>query len=205
MENRRRNKVAIGIIAAAVLVAVAVPLVLYICGRIGGSAPVDELSNKPYAAEYGLERNDSTWKGEILIKRSEADSKYDYLKIQSHEWSDKRDYVEYFVFNSSKDAKEYYDYRYNYYVSMNADFQDKGENWFEVVEPNVCDASFTPLYYLEDNVILYAEVEAIYYGTFSTDEETGATTTAFDISQLKDYVIGNAAELRRYVLTEVLK
>lgn len=198
--NRKRTTVTIIILIIAVsivLTACVLPGHLYDIRLFFYSTAGDELSNKKYAAVSGLERGDYTRSGNYSVERSDEYEWFDYLKVKSSDRSDIKYYVEFQVFNSSIDAKAYFMNKHSEYV----EFDDKDTNWFIAKQPNTYDADYKMIYYLEDNVVLSAVVWYMYYGTWGEGEEHTQSTLPVGLSE---YVIDNAADLRKFVLTEVL-
>lgn len=209
-ENKKRIIVTVILIAACVLIIAGTVLAAVLLSKKSSGRgrskdkDGDSLSNKKYAAECGLERGEHQLFGTYDVNRCVEESRFDYLRITNwYPENEKRDYISYLVFNSSKDAKKYFSERYNSYVDCNAIFEDREKNWFIVEEP-VVDAEITTIYYLEDNVIIYTAVKYISYETGSGNDESSNTTLSFRESELKDYILDNASDLREYVLTEIL-
>lgn len=209
--KKKRTAITVAIIAASIVLIAGVVLAVVLLNNRPSSgtgidsvfAAGDELSKKKYAAKSGLERGESKRIGEYWVKRSDDDEKFDYLRVESQNYgsSDKKDYVKIKVFNSSKDAKKYFKKTYSYYIEYDAEFDNEGSNWFIVKEPQTYDAAWKTIYYLEDNVILSAEVWSVYYGTWGEGEDQTQATLAFERSELTKYVMDNAADLRKQVLT----
>ena len=125
---------------------------------------------------------------------------------------DELEYLNFTVFNKAEDARKMYEDMYETYSEYSGGHGswgwDEGANWFTSEEPGVCDASIVQIIYLEDNIIIAADIEV--YGEWGMPVETEETTettaiqNVFDRSTLKEYVIENAADIRSVVLNVIL-
>jgi hypothetical protein len=80
---------------------------------------------------------------------------------------------------------------------------NKGNGWF-IADMPVNDAVIHKIFYLADNVVLSAEVSwTSYMTTEYTTEKEETTAPKVTRSSLSNYIIDNAADLRRFVLTEI--
>ena len=143
------------------------------------------------------------------IWKREEDGTYMLLITYRGEKNEPRDYLRYWVFDDSTDAKEKYQAMYD----RSEDYQgisEEGDNWFVSQEPDVCDAGIIWMNYLDGNVIISADLDmwsewAEYY---DETEETTPTPTptepSFDTYSLKDYILENADDLKGFVLSDVL-
>ena len=88
---------------------------------------------------------------------------------------------------------------------------EEGKNWFAGWEPGVCDASIYNMVYLEDNVLIMAELEIVseWPEPWPDEDEPDITpepvSAGYDRSILKDYVIEHAEDLKDFVLNKVLE
>lgn len=125
---------------------------------------------------------------------------------------DELEYLNFTVFNDADDARSAYEGMYEIYSEYSGGHGswgwDEGTNWFTSEEPGVCDASIVQIIYLEDNIIIAADIEVSgEWGMPVETEETTETTAiqnVFDRSTLKEYVIENAADIRSVVLNVIL-
>ena len=127
----------------------------------------------------------------------------------SGEKSTAREHLSFMVFNSSSQSKKAFNNMHEHYQNYRG-VEEEGENWFAGWEPDVCDASIYSMVYLEDNVLIMAELEIIgEWPVIVSDEDDTVITpepvrTGFDSGTLKDYVIKHSDDLKDFVLNTVL-
>ncbi|MBR3033489.1 MAG: hypothetical protein IKH92_10780 [Clostridiales bacterium] len=130
--------------------------------------------------------------------------------------TDEKDYVTYWVFDSAEDAEKSYQNMYKFIIEYYDDrgekgndyILDKGSNWFEANMP-ANDAEIHQIYYLADNVVMVAETQ--YTSQWHPYEDTDSDAAMTDPSpvssiakeSLSGYIKEHAAELRKFVLTEI--
>ena len=209
MEQQKKKK-KVGVIfaicsAALVLVlgaAVYLPLVF-----ANGNANPPHLFEKKYVSEYDLDYETAykvykNWNVSKYDGRSGTQNLYVWY---SGKKSTAREHLSFRVFNSSSQAKKTFKNIYESYQNYRG-VEEEGENWFAGWEPDVFDASV----YLEDNVLIMAELEIIgEWPVIVSDEDDTVITpepvrTGFDSGTLKDYVIKHSDDLKDFVLNTVL-
>ena len=214
MEQQKKKK-KVGVIfaicsAALVLVlgaAVYLPLVF-----ANGNTNPPHLFEKKYVSEYDLDYGETAYK----VYKNWNVSKYDgrsgtqnLYVWYSGKKSTAREHLSFRVFNSSSQAKKTFKNIYESYQNYRG-VEEEGENWFAGWEPDVFDASIYTMVYLEDNVLIMAELEIISeWPEPITDEDNPVITpepagTSFDRSTLKDYVVKHSDDLKDFVLNTVL-
>lgn len=125
------------------------------------------------------------------------------------------DYMNFEIFDSSKDAKKNYEKKYKQYRES---IIDEGKNWFRYDVPGVCDAFIEDMVYLEGNVIISADVSITsawsgYYYEDETDTTTTRPTETVDTTDpaggyynrnnLAPYIFAHAPEIREFILEEI--
>ena len=114
------------------------------------------------------------------------------------------DYLTFMVYDTPDEARKMYN---NLLGEFSQYANDQGDDWFTFWEPGVCDAEITAMYYLEENIIISADIEVI--STWAEERVDQVNQPAkenyFDRSTLKDYIIDNADDLRIYILHDVLE
>ena len=124
-----------------------------------------------------------------------------YLLIMHNgEATEMRDQPVFRVFKSASEAKKKYDSFYEE-CKCNTPTWEEGDNWFVSKKPGVCDAFVIRMNYLNGNVIISADLDIRNVCGYAVTNT--ATEQAFDNYPLKDYVIENADELKRFVLKEM--
>ncbi|MBO7449667.1 MAG: hypothetical protein J6U54_04790, partial [Clostridiales bacterium] len=126
------------------------------------------------------------------------------------EEKDPRDYLLFWVFDSSAEAKEKYESLYDRSKNYQG-ISEEGDNWFISQEPDVCDVGIIWMNYLDGNVIISAELDmwSEWPEYYDEDEEEATPTPtptepAFDTYSLKDYILENADDIKAYVLKTIL-
>ena len=71
--------------------------------------------------------------------------------------------------------------------------KERGLSWFIAKVPHTYDCDITGMYYLDKNVVIYAEV---YITTYSTLGDTSSK----DKSDMKKYILKNHSEMREFVM-----
>lgn len=207
-ENIRRTRITVALIIVGAVIMLATVGVVFIFpslkSRLSPGYLQDELSSGKYVSLSGLERGDSVYVYDnYLVKRSREGWGTDRIEIYStNPRTELRDFLTFMIFDSHSDAKKFFDNDHDYVTANNVKFEDEGSNWFIAEWPGVCDAQLTKMYYLIDNVIITADVEATYYSTWSDPDETTASTLSR--KGLRVYIKDNAKDLRRFVLTEIM-
>lgn len=216
MEKKRKRTTIIILVSAAVI-CLFVALSLFLLPNLFPGFPgirSDELSNIKYVSNCGLGYGDSSELiyGKYYVRRRGSEPGPGHLEIKClKDHSNDKDYVTYLVFDSAADARKAYKVQYDFIIeyfnergeSGYKKILSKGSNWF-VAEMPANDARITQIYYLADNVVMTAYVSVSGYGT-TVERQEPKPTTASSISgnQLKNYIIDNASDLRRFVLTEI--
>ena len=123
-----------------------------------------------YATDYPLDVGESKSgiKGKWKIAKYETDDGAPYLSVYNPgvKENDNVDLLSFVVFDSSKEAKKYYDNEYKEYGEV----LDEGDVWFTAREADVCDADIVGMFFLKDNVIIYADLNIS--GGMSVDGES---------------------------------
>ena len=176
----------------------------------GGGLP--DVNYNRYATGYPLKAGE-TEKGVLnkwAIEKSDYQGTVSLRIWHSSKRNDALDYMTFHVYDSSSEAKKAYG---NIYDEFSEYKSEEGDNWFCYWEPGVCDAEVERMYYIEDNVIITAEIGVIscWSGDYLDDgaTPTTATTTSDDPyvtnrRLLKNYIIENAADIHEYLLHDVL-
>ena len=159
---------------------------------------------KKYATNYMPEKDSGSRVGIWDVRKAEAKEKavVEIYNFRHDERKEPREYLSYEVFDTPADAAEEFDRDYEVCKKENSHYWDEGLNWFVSQEPGVCDAIVIWMKYIEGNVIITAELDS--WSTWSDDYTGEPRETRFDTKTLKEYVIENAPELRRYVLKDIL-
>ncbi len=161
-----------------------------------------------FATDYDLEPGEScygVYDGWNVHKYDE--SGVIYLDLW-HSSTDE-DYAEecnFRVYDSNSDAAKAFEAIKESYQNY-CGLTDEGGNWFSGETPYVYDATIFSIVYLEDNVIISAELECIGEGPYWTDEEDDYCREGGGSSNhyyLKDYILGNSSELRTMVIEDIL-
>ena len=173
----------------------------------------DKEPSHKYATEYDLELNKTKHKDDMpwSIRKYEDDNQI-YLSIWNGSHKEEAlDYLSFRVYDSASDAKKAYKEILEYYKSYSDSDVVEGFNWFTGWEPGVCDAFIYEMVYLQDNVIIYADLDIVsawaddyWYDDDETIETSVPTTTAFDRMSLKDYILDNSRNIQDYVIHDIL-
>ncbi len=218
--TRSGIKTAIIIIAAGIVVlAIAAVLAInaLIHSRIDIPVIPDKQENGGYATDYPLyngqkaSRVYGTWCVEKYIGKDDG---VVYLTAwNSGKKESMADYIRVHVYDTAEIARDRYDRIYDKYKQYGDYGWEEGDGWFTAMEPNVCDASIRSITRLKDNVILYAEIEITGEWGVEPDMEPvepvplskDPSSSYFDRSLLKDYVISHSGEVRSYIIDNVLR
>ena len=159
---------------------------------------------KKYATNYKPENGRRSRVGIWDVCKAEGEEKQvvEIYNYRHDERKEPRDYLSYRVFDTPADAAEEFDRYYEICKKENSHYWDEGLNWFVSQEPGVCDAINIWMKYIEGNVIITAELDS--WSTWSDENNSGPVETKFDKKTLKEYVIENAPELKKYVLKDIL-
>ena len=174
-------------------------------------APVIPPVTKKYASDYHLDLKEREYK--VLDKWTVSKENYDgttYLYIYNPGSKDDAksiDYLTFRVYDSSSKARKKFDKYYEECKNYSG-IMEEGVNWFIAWEPGVCDASIKQLVFIEDSVIIYAELKVISEWGIAYDEPTAETAETtkpvFDRTTLKDYVLNHSEKIRDYVIYDIL-
>ena len=131
----------------------------------------------------------------VIISHSSEIKKKDYI-----------DYVHFEVFDNNSDAKKEYEWQYEYMKNNeDAEIWEEGENWFLGQTPYMLGYSYAYVYYIEDNVLICAVIEEYQrYDGSCILIPPEPLEKPFDRKLLKDYIIENAPELKRFAINDVL-
>ena len=211
MEHQKKKETGLIIAicsAAFVLVlgaSITIPLIIT---NKNGNSP--KLFEKKYVSEYDLDYGETAYKvyTKWNVRKYKPNNGSKYLDVwYSGEKSTAREHLRFRVFDSSSQAKRAFKNMYESYDDYRG-VDEEGENWFAGWEPGVCDASIYNMVYIEDNVLIMAELEIVSEWPVSIDDDTEITPepvrSGFDRSTLKDYVIKNSDDLKDFVLDKVL-
>ena len=211
MEQQKKKKTGtiIAICSAAfVLVLGAAVILPLIIAKTNAKPP--HLFEKKYVSEYDLDYGETAYKvyKNWNVRKYKTNNGSKYLDVwYSGEKSTAREHLRFRVYDSSSQAKKAFKYMYESYENYRG-IDEEGENWFAGWEPGVCDASIYDMIYIEDNVIIMAELEIVSEWPVSIDDDTEITPepvrSGFDRSTLKDYVIKHSEDLKDFVLDKVL-
>lgn len=221
MKNKRKLITIIVVISAAVILLIAA-LAIFLLPKLSrkkASYPSDDLSGVKYVSNSGLDYNEYSELilGKYRAKREGSAPRAGNLEIKCvRDQTDENDYVTYWVFDSAEDAEKCYKNKYNFVIEYYNDhggkgkdyILDEGSNWFEANMP-ANDAEIHHIYYLIDNVVLMAETQytSQWHPLEDNDSDSAKTdpSPASSISKesLSGYIKDHAAELRRFVLTEL--
>ncbi len=162
---------------------------------------LEELKIRDRAAYSGWHaRQSSGYRGDLRDFRY-VDVTYYSNGKGKHEMDQKASYM---VFESSSDARSYYNIWKDYCLSKTEEENQSGANWFISRQPDTYDMIAYTMYYLEWNVIICADVELTYYST-----ENGGTSTVgvsgSEGNQIKNYILENHAKLRDNVMKMLTK
>lgn len=217
MEKKRKRTTLIIILAAAAVCILAALLVFFLPKiAISGSGVMpDELSKIKYVTQSGLKDKQSVYiDDKYYVRREGTGNTAGCLEIRCLKYwdsSDPKDWVTYKVFDSAADAKRSFDserkFIINYFNerggSGSNNIINEGTGWFIANMP-ANDAVIHKIFYLADNVVLSAEVSwTTYMTTEYTTEKEETTAPKVTRSSLTSYIRDNAADLRRFVLTEI--
>ena len=169
-----------------------------------------QLFEKKYVSEYDLDYGETAYKvyTKWNVRKYKPNNGSKYLDVwYSGEKSTAREHLRFRVFDSSSQAKRAFKNMYESYEDYRG-VDEEGENWFAGWEPGVCDASIYNMVYIEDNVLIMAELEFVSEWVVYPDDDTEITPkpvrSGFDRSTLKDYVIKHSEDLKDFVLDKVL-
>lgn len=169
-----------------------------------------QLFEKKYVSEYDLDYGETAYKvyTKWNVRKYKPNNGSKYLDVwYSGEKSTAREHLRFRVFDSSSQAKRAFKNMYESYEDYRG-IDEEGDNWFAGWEPGVCDASIYNMVYIEDNVLIMAELEVISEWPVGLDDDVEITSaprqSGFDRSTLKDYVIKNSDDLKDFVLDKVL-
>lgn len=177
--------------------------------------PDSDPGTKKYATDYPITNGQTVHRvyDKWTVKKNKSDGVC-YLYIwnpgQKEEYID---HLRFTVYDTAEDARESYEDIYDIYREYSQRVGgygwDEGKNWFTSEEPDVCDASIVEIVCVEDNVLIFADIEVTgEWGTWDNTDETTMTSASsapvFDRSVLKGYVIGNSAQIRDYIVNTVL-
>ena len=131
----------------------------------------------------------------IFISHSDEVEKKDYI-----------DYVRFNVFDNNEDAMKEYGQQYELMKNNeDAEVWEEGENWFFGQTPYMLGYSYSYVYYIEDNVLITAVIEDYQrYDGSCILIPPEPLEKPFNRMLLKDYIIENATELKRFALNDVL-
>lgn len=210
MEKKRKRTTVIIIAAAATVCVLAALAVLFLPRLIPTASGVspDMLSMVKYVTQSGLDYNESVYVDEkYRVRREGSEPNAGCLEIrciQYWESSDPKDWITYEVFDSSADARKSYEADYEFIISRGEKrILSKGHGWFIANVP-AYDAEIHTIYYLADNVVISADVTRIaQMTTVETTKQQETTAPKVTRSSLSDYIIKNAPDLRRFVLTKI--
>ena len=118
----------------------------------------------------------------------------------SHGRTEQIEYLYFRVYDTEEDAVKELEnmYRMGKKNDKGLYWEEDG-NWWICEKPNVYDARIVGLYYREGNVIIFAD---LYSGAIGSVDSESFTLT--DKNNLKEYVLQNSAEIRRFVLDELM-
>ncbi len=218
MEKKRKRTTIIIIISAFATVCILITLaVIFLPGIApsGSGVMPDELSKIKYVSLSGLDNRESVYVNDkYRVRREASETGAGCLEIRClNYWdsSDPKDWITYEVFDSAADAKKSFekDYKFiiDYYNARGGSGSDsilnKGIGWF-IADMPANDAVIHKIYFLADNVVLSAEVSwTSYMTTEDTTRKEETTKPKVTRSSLANYIKDNAADLRRFVLTEI--
>ena len=116
------------------------------------------------------------------------------------------DYLHFDVFDNNKDAMKEYEYQYGLMKNNeDAEVWEEGDNWFLGQTPYMMGYSYSYVYYIEDNVVIIAVIEQYQiYDESCILIPPEPLEKPFDRMLLKDYIIENAPELKRFAIEDVL-
>ena len=180
------------------------------------SKPVDDYTGIRYASDYPMPIGDEdlSINGEWCIQkeydnpvRQNENTKRACLYITSElrGTTESRNYVKFKVYDTADDASSSYHEWKTYCQEYGNGRFEEDDKWFISQVPGVCDAGIVSIYYLEENVMMEAEIDVWSEWATDPDEETQPPKEPiFDLATLREYVIDHATELRTFVLDEVL-
>lgn len=205
----------IGLAAAGVVVIAAVAAVIILPKLSAKETRTKRRDREPshkYATEYDIE-TDKTEYGVYKawnVRKLENDDEVVLDIWNSGHRESEIEYLDFRVYDSASDARKAYKRTLEYYKNYSGSELVEGNNWFTGWEPGVCDAAIYEMVYLQDNVIISAELNIVscwaddYWDGDETIETSAPTTTCFDRSTLQGYIIGNSKDIRDYVLHDIL-
>lgn len=210
-KKKKKARVIITIFSAAFVLVLGASVILPLIIAKGNEKP-PRLFEKRYVSEYDLDYGETArkvynnWNVSKYDGRSGSQNLYVWY---SGKKSTTREHLSFRVFNSSSQAKKAFKNIYESYQNYRG-VEEEGENWFAGWEPDVYDASIYNMVYIEDNVLIMAELEIIgEWPVIVSDEDDTVITpepvrTGFDSGTLKAYVIDNSEDLKNFVLNRVL-
>ena len=216
VKKRSKKPLVIGLAITGALVIAAVAAVMILPKLSVQETKTKRRDKKPshkYATEYDVEQDRTTRKdGKPWSIRKYEDGPQVYLSIWNGSHKEEAlDYLSFRVYDSASDAKKAYKKTLEYYKSYSDSDVVEGFNWFTGWEPGVCDAFIYEMVYLQDNVIIYADLDIVsawaddyWYDDDETIETSVPTTTAFDRMSLKDYILDNSRNIQDYVIHDIL-
>lgn len=159
-----------------------------------------------YASAYDLNVGES--RRGVLDKwyiEKHKDNGVVYLTISNRSKKEELvDYLSFVVYDTPEDAKNMYD---NLYIEYEQYAGDKDDNWFTFWVPGVCDAEIIRMYYLEENIIISADIEVLSAWAAPIDQvgTPSEGSDDYDRETRKNYIIDNASSLRAYIHHDVLE
>ncbi|SCW66199.1 hypothetical protein SAMN02910456_02449 [Ruminococcaceae bacterium YRB3002] len=155
-----------------------------------------------YASDYDLEVGETKLKilGEWCIEKVDNDG---VISLQIRNRSSREDNMDklcFVVYDAAPVAHQEY---LKLYDELKDCIQEEGSDWFTAWMPNVYDAEILNMYYLEDNMIIYTELEVISEWPLPQDGEYESDRVS-DYTYLKDYIIYNNHEIRDYVINTIM-
>lgn len=205
--KKRKVSPVIWVIVSIAVIVAAVIVLIPVFAKAGVKISFDNIipDTHKYASEYDLEvgKRKHSVLGVWTIRKAEHDGVICLDVYHPGTKDHERDYMDYLVFDSASDARKDFD---KFHDKLEDYIQEEGDNWFTAWMPDVCDATIKSMFYLEDNMIISTDIEIYSEWTSAVDlpETTETTAPVFDRSLLKDYIFGNAPELRTYVLKTIL-
>lgn len=215
--EKKRKRTTIIIISAVIAVCILTALLVFLPKILpsGSGVRPDGLSKTKYVTDSGLkDRGSAMVDDKYFVRRETSKTSAGCLEIRCLKYwdsSDPKDWITYEVFDSAADAKRSFDNNYKFIIdyynarggSGSNKILNKGNGWF-IADMPVNDAVIHKIFYLADNVVLSAEVSwTSYMTTEYTTEKEETTAPKVTRSSLSNYIIDNAADLRRFVLTEI--
>lgn len=161
-----------------------------------------------YATDYDLETNDAEYgvydKWNVCKRDMNGQVYLDVWNSGSYKTSEEECWFR--VYDSALEATKAYNAMKEKYEDFRG-LTEEGMNWFIGDEPDVCDATIEAMVYLQNNMIIIAELEVWGEGAWEEDDngewiqaEGGYT----DNTGLKDYILENASEMEELVMEDIL-